>query len=166
MRNSTEYRVGKLKGPAKDRFWECVEVSDGCWEWTGGKDSHGYGHLRADNWRKKVGAHRFSYELHFGPIGAGLEILHQCDNPGCVRPDHLKVGTHADNMREMVARGRGYRGYRRSLGEGVEAEVLQSYLRGVTAFRALGRLHNISPTTAKKIVRQWALAHNQALEGV
>ena len=91
--------------PLERRFWDKVTMGDGCWEWTGTRHSWGYGLLGG---RRKVHlrAHRVSWEIHFGPIPAGLYILHHCDNPRCVRPDHLFLGTHRDNMADMVKKGR------------------------------------------------------------
>ena len=75
----------------------------GCWIWSGAKYKNGYGWIKA--FGKPVSAHRLSYELHSGPIPDGMEILHSCDNKSCVNPDHLRVGTHAENMREAADRG-------------------------------------------------------------
>jgi hypothetical protein len=91
----------------EDRFWEKVEKTDGCWLWTGVVKGW-YGRIRrgraADG---DVGAHRFSYELHCGPIPSGMFVCHRCDNPRCVNPDHLFVGTQRDNMRDKIKKHRG-----------------------------------------------------------
>lgn len=94
---------------AEDRFWRRVNKTDGCWEWTGAHHPFGYGQFRIGNGSKQgklVSAHRYSYELHKGAIGPGLSVLHECDNPKCVRPDHLYQGTAADNFDDMVRRAR------------------------------------------------------------
>jgi hypothetical protein len=85
-------------------FWEHVNKTDGCWLWTAGKTGVGYGTFIIDG--KSVGAHRHSYALHYGPIPPGMLVCHRCDNPLCVRPDHLFLGSHLDNMRDMAAKGR------------------------------------------------------------
>jgi hypothetical protein len=77
-----------------------------CLEWIGQLDSDGYGKFRGR------GAHVFAYELWVGPVSAGLRVLHDCDNPPCVLPKHLKAGTQAQNMAEKAARGRARGGLR------------------------------------------------------
>jgi hypothetical protein len=83
------------------RFWAKVQKTEGCWIWCGGQDKNGYGIIRAGQ-----RAHRRSWELHFGPVPKNLWILHHCDNPSCVRPDHLWLGTVTDNNADMIAKGR------------------------------------------------------------
>jgi hypothetical protein len=82
-----------------------VDGIDACWVWAGMRDKRGYGFLYVGG-AKKVLAHRFSWELANGEISSGMHVLHRCDNPNCIRPSHLFVGTHADNMRDMASKGR------------------------------------------------------------
>lgn len=87
------------------RFNVYINKSDsGCWMWTASKDRQGYGFFRLN--RRLMLAHRVGYELANGPIPMGLLVMHTCDNPACVRPSHLVLGTHADNMRDKVKKGR------------------------------------------------------------
>lgn len=76
-----------------------------CWIWIGSKDKDGYGTLWKD--KKKIKAHRFSYEIHHKKIEYGLLVCHTCDNPSCVNPDHLWTGTPFDNTLDMMKKGRG-----------------------------------------------------------
>lgn len=81
-----------------------IDPEKGCWIWQGTKHKSGYGWIKA--FGKVVSAHRLSYELHRGPIPNGMHILHSCDVKDCVNPDHLHVGTHAQNMAEAFERNR------------------------------------------------------------
>lgn len=90
------------------RFWLGVRSSkDGCWEWQRCRTPQGYGQVAVD--RVRWIAHRYSWHLHFGPIPRGLFVCHRCDNPPCVNPAHLFLGTHQDNMRDMAEKGRAAR---------------------------------------------------------
>lgn len=87
-----------------ERFEEKIEKIDSCWIWVGAFFKSGYG--RFSFGKKKVRAHRFSYELYIGKIPKGIYVLHRCDNPCCVNPLHLFLGTHLDNMMDMESKGR------------------------------------------------------------
>ncbi len=99
-------RLGK-HGYLLKRFWARVMKGDGCWNWTGSHDCHGYGTIT--NMGHRIAAHRVSWKIHFGEIPIGLYVLHRCDNRPCVNPSHLFLGTHQDNMDDMKAKGRAHR---------------------------------------------------------
>lgn len=94
-----------------ERFWELwknIDKAEGCWRWSGGFFTTGYGSFSENG--KNIGAHRVAYEMFVGPIPEGLYVLHHCDNPPCVRPDHLRLGTPVENSADMKTRGRGAKG--------------------------------------------------------
>lgn len=87
------------------RFWQKVDRSSECWTWTAVKNHWGYGRIMVQG--KARAAHRVSYLISNGPVPAGMCVLHTCDNPPCVNPSHLFLGTLKDNMLDMVRKGRG-----------------------------------------------------------
>src|SRR5581483_3046477 len=94
--------------PLAERFWAKVLKTDGCWLWQGAPAGKGgYGQLRINgNEPKREQAHRISLRLAGIEIPVGMVVCHRCDNPPCVRPDHLFIGTYSDNMRDCYRKGR------------------------------------------------------------
>lgn len=90
--------------PVPIRFWKKVRKTRKCWLWTAARNACGYGLLGRRG--ESCLAHRVSWELHFGRVPAGLCVLHRCDVPHCVRPSHLWLGKQADNIHDMLRKGR------------------------------------------------------------
>jgi hypothetical protein len=133
-----------------DTFWPRVDKGEGCWLWTGGVEGGGYGSI------KKKGhhlAHRFSWELHYGEIPDGLYVCHKCDNPPCVRPDHLFLGTHQDNMRDMAEKGRRRSGRGNTkLTKQQVAAIRSRYSPGAVTYEQLGAEYGVSSGAINHII--------------
>lgn len=151
-----------------DRFWEKVDVRgpDDCWEWTGSLNNKGYSQIRIGGGLSL--GHRVSYEIHNGPIPEGLHVLHSCDNPGCVNPVHLHLGTHQDNMREMVLRGRSNGGSKcdnsgekhggSKLGNDDIREIRRLRVDGISQ-RELSAVYGVAESTISQIVNRKRWRH-------
>jgi hypothetical protein len=108
-----EYRSEKRKRtytskPLQERFWAKVKKGERCWIWTGTVNNKGYGLLFITRRPKRVvrTAHRVSYELHKGPIPSCMGVLHRCDTPRCVNPEHFFLGDQKVNMQDAMEKGR------------------------------------------------------------
>lgn len=134
--------------PPLERFWAKVEKSDGCWNWTG-YTTRGYGRFYTGHKKIEVYAHRYSYELAYGESTAGFMVCHKCDNPRCVRPDHLFLGTQAENLRDMRDKGRQSRGDR--AGNALLSDDIVRFIRSSSERR---------PELAKKFGVSVATIHN------
>lgn len=143
-----------------ERWVDKVLVKDGCWEWTGSR-SRGYGQMKLNGRIQR--AHRAAYAFFVGEIPASLFVLHHCDNPSCVKPSHLFLGTQADNMQDAVRKGR----RAVNAGENNPASKLTwedvreiRAVRGRMTHREIAGAHGVSPAAVSAILsgRKWRVA--------
>lgn len=148
IRRGQKYCSGACRNSATDveRFWKNVKKTDGCWKWLGAKPSSRYGGMLFG--KKHLLAHRISWTLHFGEIPNGMLVCHHCDNGLCVRPDHLFLGTQADNMRDMISKGRKKN---RVLTSESKAEILKS--EGLSRME-LAEKYGVSVRTITDLLRK------------
>ena len=142
-RNSRYYPRKTLS----ERFWGKVQKTLGCWLWSGCRNTLGYGIVSPGGQGNNVYAHRISWELHFSSIPKNMCVLHHCDNPSCVRPDHLFLGTHKDNALDKVQKGRSLRGERHSQAKLDTATVLiirERYASGGFTQKTLANEYGVS----------------------
>lgn len=165
------HRVG-WRGSVRERFYQRhePEPNSGCWLWTGSVDSSGYGTFRDGRVR---GAHRVAWELHVGSIPAGLCVLHRCDNPSCVNPDHLFLGTRADNNADKMRKGRdryafgpnlakgspGVRNGRAKLDEDAVRRMRELWERGGLTLDDLGARFGVGASVAFRVVHRQSWRH-------
>lgn len=111
--------------PLRDRFFKKVSLADlsECWLWTGVKYRNGYGNIYVNEKKKKISAHRISYDLFWGEIPNGFYVLHKCDTPACVNPTHLFLGTAQDNANDCINKDRKLRGSAHQNSKVIEKDV-------------------------------------------
>lgn len=137
-----------------DRFWAKVRRGAGCWEWIAARSKYGYGQFSVGYSMRP--AHRVAWALVHGPIPTGMHVLHRCDNPPCVNPDHLLLGTNEDNVRDRDRKGRGVRPKgerhgRSKLREKEVREILRFRANGLGATR-IAADYGVAPCTIRRIV--------------
>jgi hypothetical protein len=129
----------------EERFWDKINKTNSCWLWTGRPDDSGYGVIRYKG--KKTKAHRLSWFLHFGHVPKNLHVLHKCDTPPCVRPDHLFLGTDLDNAQDRDKKKR--------------RKPLQGELHGAAKLKSEDIIAiRQSTASAKDIARQFGIDRN------
>lgn len=150
-----------MKTPLLERFLEKVDTSGSCWAWKGDKNPQGYGrcYLFSGSYRL---AHRVAWELERGAIPLGLCVLHRCDNPSCVRVDHLFLGTRGDNNRDRERKGRGarLRGSAHGCAKLTEAQVREIRERYGWVRLGQGRRPTGQPTNGQ-IAKEYGVTHSQ-----
>lgn len=124
-----------------ERFWSKVNknTTSGCWEWTANRNNKGYGMFSVSSYAGKQLAHRLSFKDANGPLERGALVLHNCDNPKCVNPAHLRIGTHKDNVADMDQRNRrvtnpprGEEAYNSILSDYQVVQMRRAYISGVS----------------------------------
>lgn len=144
-----------------ERFFQKVQVTQGCWNWLG-KKKKGYGLLYVGEGKDRF-AHRISYQIHFGELPDDMCVCHACDNPACVNPGHLFLGTHADNCADKVAKDRHAK--REEIGTAVLTsdcvdDIRRVYVKGSRDFGtpSLAKKYGISTTQVWNIVnnKRWS----------
>ena len=126
------------------------EPNSGCWIWLGGTNQKNYGHIWSSELKRHERAHRMVYEILNSPIPVGLHLLHRCDNPYCVNPDHMFVGTNAENMADRDAKGRQASGARNGNARLTEDKARQILLAPGT-ITEIARQFGISRTNVRDI---------------
>lgn len=126
------------------RFEAKINKTDSCWIWQGGRLRDGYGAFTLEG--KTISAHRMSYQIFKGPIQGGLWVLHNCDNPACVNPDHLRLGARIDNSKDMVSRGRSLIGEKANRSKLSYADVskIKRLLSDGVKHRQIAGIYNVS----------------------
>ena len=134
-----------------ERFWDKVDLGGGtadeCWLWTGAKNRDGYGSFGRGG--TTVLAHRMSWEIQHFPIGEGLYVLHKCDNPSCVNPSHLFLGTQADNVADCARKGRRNQVRYKKLSPEQREEIRALHATGQWTLAALGRRFGVAYQTIR-----------------
>ena len=136
-------------------FLKGFEKTDFCWVWKRALDTYGYGVCQKNG--KQINSHRFSYEYFCGKIPAGMLVMHRCDNPPCVNPEHLKIGTYKDNALDMVVKKRnnpnpkyGKENHNYKLSD-KDICYIKNYPKEYGIRKKLGKIFNVSPLTIKSI---------------
>jgi len=141
----------------EEKFFRKVIKNNGCWGWKGVLYSTGYAYLSERGVR--IGAHRLSYQIYKGEIPKDLFVLHSCDNPSCVNPEHLRVGTSKENMRDKVQRNRcnnptGEKHGNAKLTWIKVKEIRRLYISGKYSKQGLGRIFNVSEACIRSIINR------------
>lgn len=146
--------------PEEVRFWKRVVKSDGCWTWIGAKTNEGYGTFFVYKLQEKIIASRASWMIAHGDIPEGKLVCHHCDNPACVRPDHLFLGSYTDNMRDARRKGRVAFGEDHSCAKLTEKQVREIISKkGIYTQKRIGKMYGVTQTMVSRIFRKVAWAH-------
>lgn len=139
--------------------------SDGCWIWQGGGVIYGKMVING----RTMPAHVMAYKLHVGPVPDGYVVRHKCDIPKCVRPDHLEVGTYADNSKDMTDRDRQAKGRRQWCAKMTEDSVAQlrvEYSTGIMTITQLSKHYGLATSTVGKIIQRVTWKHVPEMKAI
>lgn len=144
-----------------ERFWKKVDKSSNCWVWTASKSKRGYGHFKIHS--KVWQAHRYSWLIHYGYIPKGLCVCHVCDDPACVNPGHLWIGTQLENMQDKIKKGRlrvgiGERHGHSKLSNKQVLKIRAIYSKGVTR-ASLAQKYRVTPANIGNVVNRKTWKH-------
>lgn len=156
LRHGDPNAIRKTK-PVEERFWAKVQKGEGCWLWTGWFSNRGYGQIKlGGRGTSSMHAHRLSYILVNGPISDELNVCHKCDNPSCVRPDHLFLGTQKENVADSCAKYRMHYGVSHALAKLNDCDIRnirEQYVKGGVSQEALAKFFAVAQTLISGIVR-------------
>lgn len=148
--------MGRPRTPPEERFWAKVDRTGDCWLWRGAKSSAGYGYFRPYP-DTQMRAHRYSWILSHGHIDDDELILHKCDVPLCVRPDHLFTGSQHENVHDCIEKGRFVTGTKNGMSKLTDGDVqrVRDLLAAGKSQSEIGRLFGVSQTAI------WSIAHER-----
>jgi HNH endonuclease len=173
MTNGIKGIKGFPSRPIQDRFWEkvnkdgpmCERLGTQCWVWIGFIHKNGYGRVYTKA-HGSTKAHRVSWEMANGEIPEGIEVCHRCDNPPCIRPDHLFLGTHLDNITDMINKGRrrpsssvdssGEHNPHHELTNNDVIAMRERYAQGGISTASLAKIYKTNPHNVRLIIRRMA----------
>lgn len=155
-----------MRGILSERFWAKIEKTETCWLWTGATTHGGYGVIsKGRAIEGDLRAHVLAYELTHGKVPDGMNVCHTCDNPPCVRPDHLFLGTQKDNVLDAIAKGRQInppikRGEEHGMVKLTAAQVIQirEELKAGNSQTDIARRYNVTQAAISliKLGKKWA----------
>lgn len=162
FKNFSITRADIISAVMDERFWSKVDKSGDCWEWIACKTKAGYGQYSVNGSREYT--HRLSWEYKYGPITSGIFVCHKCDNPACINPEHLFLGTQKDNMGDCHAKGRGSKppihyGESHPMSKLTEEEVIRIRSFSHLGPPGVGKLFGISRQLAGAVLKRQIWKH-------
>ena len=152
---------GPKPRPLSERLFSRVSKQpSGCWDFTGSRNRRGYGSIYSHDHRKHIRAHRASWYLSHGEVPPGVLVCHKCDNPSCVNPEHLFLGTRRDNVRDMLEKGRSFDRRAAMIGERRAAKLNWEKVREIRRLaengchvKTLAQEYGVTPANIRAILR-------------